>query len=91
MAIDLLDRTCEVCAAFGKCRIESDVYVCEACIAHHEKAIDAAVAAVDRDYALFGSLYGKAIEIGRDMLREVVGVAVKAYCDFDGEATDHAE
>ncbi len=89
------EATCDQCSKPGKCISLGDAYICEECVAFHERAIDAAVDAVDKDYALFGNLHGKAIEMGRDMLREIVGVAVKTYCEYpypddggDGPVTD---
>jgi hypothetical protein len=85
-------HTCDSCAEGPKhCQTIGDAYVCDDCIAFHERAVDAATEAVTRDYALFGSLYGAAIPLSDDLIREIVALGVKAYCEFTDEAHNGRE
>ena len=78
--------TCDCCAeAHDDCIIVGDAYVCAKCRAFHEEGITVAAAAVSKDFALFGNLHGKAIELGPQLIREIVAVAVKAYIEHGGE------
>lgn len=70
--------TCDVCAEpKDDCLPQGDANVCGDCRAFHERAIDAATHAVLELCVLTPNT-----------AREVVGVAVKAYCEYGGQ--DHA-
>ena len=65
-----------------ECEVVGDAYVCIDCLAFNDRAIDAATDAVQQGWKLFGELYGKAIPLHRDMVREIVATATKVYAEY---------
>lgn len=82
---DYLLRTCDVCAQAERlCSPQGDAYVCWDCERFHARALNAAAGEVIRQYALFRDpRYGTELTV--DEVREVVAIAVKAYCEFTDE------
>lgn len=74
-------RTCDQCAAQGVCIIVEDAYICESCMVFHNAALDAATLAVWEQLAPSLTL-----AMGKPMVRSLVAIAVKTYCEFNGEA-----
>lgn len=67
-------RTCDQCAHLGVCLVAGDAYICEACLAFHERALDAAHDAV-RATELVSALRDHQIDT-------LAWAAVKAYTEF---------
>ena len=82
----MIGGTCDQCAEGPKEIAEVDpateAYICVDCMGFHERAIDAATEAV---LAMPQVSVVVGAERYRDITREVVATAVKAYCEFTDE------
>lgn len=71
------ERTCDVCAAKGRCSLVGDAYICEECQKDHDAAIDFATAEVLR----IGSM--PLHQMHRDRVRKMVGIVIRAYNEYE--------
>lgn len=78
--------TCDACAEGGKrlvCVDAGDMdaaWICEDCIAFHEAAVDAAFATMNPNNFTLGEW------VNPEFFRARLATAIKAYCEFNGDA-----
>lgn len=79
--------TCDQCAAPDRdLRSASekypDAWICAECVGQHDRALNAAVDAVMRDWALFRAPRSGGTELVWSEVHEIIGQAVQAYLEF---------
>jgi hypothetical protein len=77
---DNQERTCDSCGEKGRCIPVGEAVMCERCIAHHERALEAAQEAITHIHINDWAITTR---------REVVAVAVKAYLECEFDDADH--
>lgn len=75
--VGLHQRTCDQCAMTAPCFVVGEHYICEDCQAHHERALDAAHAAI-RATELVPKLRDHDVD-------RLTWAAVQAYIEYEAD------
>lgn len=87
-SVTLVERTCDQCAAPGRCVIQGDAYICEVCVGFHERALRAAHEAAWGELPSWAQERFGTYEEPERRWERIVAAVVKGYCEFTDEPTN---